>query len=203
MRGRLYSTTTARVRPATRLARPRVFAACFAARTLTSSTGTPISEAAISARWPGSAARLSAAIKASSIVGVSRRTRRTPHLVFQVADMDPVHSLRRQTSRIVAPQQSGSGLNIFVRRLFPGTQVGGAGGLRKASALVVIAGLPSPEIGVNSRDGLDRRRARRNDRPNGQESTWPFSESNGVLPMTIVANPPAGSDIRPGRLDGG
>ena len=50
MRGRLYSTTTARVRPVTRLARPRVLAACLAASTLTSSTGTPMREAAISAR---------------------------------------------------------------------------------------------------------------------------------------------------------
>ena len=57
VRGRVYSTTTARVRPATRLARPRVLAACFAARTCTSSTGKPIKDAAICARCAGSSAR--------------------------------------------------------------------------------------------------------------------------------------------------
>src|SRR5208283_861565 len=89
VRGRLYSTTTARVRPATRLARPRVLAACFAARTRTSSTGNPIKDAAICARCAGSSAMLSAATSASSIVGLSRRTRRRPHFVFQVAPIGP------------------------------------------------------------------------------------------------------------------
>src|SRR5208337_4666428 len=82
---------------------------CFCASACTSSTATPIRDAAIWARCAGSLAKLSAAISASSMVGFSRRTRRTPHFVFQVVATGGLRICSQVNDSIyVAVQQTNS-----------------------------------------------------------------------------------------------